>query len=289
MSVSGPAVVQGLSGHPFVRACAHSEQFRVAGLLGPTCALGSVSTRAGESEDGHGSRPRPTTKTLRRRPAVRQRAGGYVTTPHASDAARMPPPTALGGGLGDQVYNRLLGERIIFLGQAVDDDIANKISAQLLLLAAEPGQGHLPLHQLAPAARSPRAWRSTTPCSTSRTTSSTIAHGPGRLDGPVPADRGHPGQALRAAERRHPDAPALGGPRRLRLGHQDPGRAAAAHQEAHGRADRPAHRPDRRDRSPRTPTATAGSPPEEAKDYGLIDEVMHSAADVPGGGGTGAA
>ncbi len=28
--------------------------------------------------------------------------------------------------------------------------------------------------------------------------------------------------------------------------------------------------------------------PEEALDYGLIDAIMHSAADVPGGGGTGA-
>jgi ATP-dependent Clp protease protease subunit len=45
---------------------------------------------------------------------------------------------AIGGGLGDQVYSRLLGERIIFLGQQVDDDIANKITAQLLLLAADP-------------------------------------------------------------------------------------------------------------------------------------------------------
>lgn len=45
---------------------------------------------------------------------------------------------SIGGGLGDQVYNRLLGERIIFLGQQVDDDIANKITAQLLLLAADP-------------------------------------------------------------------------------------------------------------------------------------------------------
>lgn len=46
--------------------------------------------------------------------------------------------TFSGGGLGDQVYSRLLGERIIFLGQQVDDDIANKITAQMLLLAAEP-------------------------------------------------------------------------------------------------------------------------------------------------------
>ncbi|GHG69215.1 ATP-dependent Clp protease proteolytic subunit 1 [Streptomyces griseocarneus] len=47
---------------------------------------------------------------------------------------------AIGGGLGDQVYNRLLGERIIFLGQQVDDDIANKITAQMLLLAADPAK-----------------------------------------------------------------------------------------------------------------------------------------------------
>ena len=39
--------------------------------------------------------------------------------------------------LNDSVYDRLLRERIIFLGQQVDDTIANQISAQLLLLSAE--------------------------------------------------------------------------------------------------------------------------------------------------------
>jgi ATP-dependent Clp protease protease subunit len=39
--------------------------------------------------------------------------------------------------LNDSVYERLLRERIIFLGQPVDDAIANQICAQLLLLAAE--------------------------------------------------------------------------------------------------------------------------------------------------------
>jgi len=42
-----------------------------------------------------------------------------------------------GMSLGDSVYDRLLRERIIFLGQVVDDSIANQICAQLLLLAAE--------------------------------------------------------------------------------------------------------------------------------------------------------
>ncbi len=42
-----------------------------------------------------------------------------------------------GMNLNDSVYDRLLRERIIFLGQPVDDAIANQICAQLLLLSAE--------------------------------------------------------------------------------------------------------------------------------------------------------
>jgi len=41
------------------------------------------------------------------------------------------------GGLDDQVYQRLLKERIIFLGSVVEDSMANAICAQMLLLAAE--------------------------------------------------------------------------------------------------------------------------------------------------------
>ncbi|MFK5582256.1 MULTISPECIES: ATP-dependent Clp protease proteolytic subunit [unclassified Serinicoccus] len=47
--------------------------------------------------------------------------------------AERPAPA----GLDDQIYNRLLKERIIFLGSDVRDDNANAICAQLLLLAAE--------------------------------------------------------------------------------------------------------------------------------------------------------
>jgi ATP-dependent Clp protease protease subunit len=50
-------------------------------------------------------------------------------------------PDLRAGGAGmnlhDSVYDRLLRERIIFLGQVVDDTIANQICAQMLLLAAE--------------------------------------------------------------------------------------------------------------------------------------------------------
>jgi ATP-dependent Clp protease protease subunit len=39
--------------------------------------------------------------------------------------------------LNDSVFDRLLAERIVFLGSEVDDDVANRIVGQLLLLAAE--------------------------------------------------------------------------------------------------------------------------------------------------------
>jgi ATP-dependent Clp protease protease subunit len=57
----------------------------------------------------------------------------------------MRSPSA-GMTLNDSVYDRLLRERIIFLGQPVDDTIANQICAQLLLLAAEDGRRDIALY-----------------------------------------------------------------------------------------------------------------------------------------------
>src|SRR5438270_12778255 len=48
---------------------------------------------------------------------------------------RAPAPGGM--NLGDQVFERLLRERIIFLGTQVEDQMANSICAQLLLLDAE--------------------------------------------------------------------------------------------------------------------------------------------------------
>jgi ATP-dependent Clp protease protease subunit len=48
--------------------------------------------------------------------------------------------------LGDSVFERLLQQRIIVLGQQVDDEIANRIVAQLLLLSAEDTQAEIRLY-----------------------------------------------------------------------------------------------------------------------------------------------
>jgi ATP-dependent Clp protease, protease subunit len=73
---------------------------------------------------------------------------------HSLRAGLTPEPIRAvemrGGGSGmnlnDSVYDRLLRERIIFLGQPVDDTIANQICAQLLLLSAEDGQRDINLY-----------------------------------------------------------------------------------------------------------------------------------------------
>ena len=53
------------------------------------------------------------------------------------ELSNTPRAATTGGGLDDQVYKRLLKERIIFLGSVVEDSMANAICAQMLLLAAE--------------------------------------------------------------------------------------------------------------------------------------------------------
>jgi ATP-dependent Clp protease, protease subunit len=55
--------------------------------------------------------------------------------------------TALGAGtLDDQLATRLLYQRIIVLGAEVDDEIANRLCAQLLLLSAEDSRGDISLY-----------------------------------------------------------------------------------------------------------------------------------------------
>jgi len=57
-----------------------------------------------------------------------------------ADVTQHPMPQMRGTqglSLNDSVFERLLQERIVVLGSEVNDDIANRITAQLLLLAAE--------------------------------------------------------------------------------------------------------------------------------------------------------
>jgi len=64
------------------------------------------------------------------------------------------------------IYSRLLRERIVFLGQEVEDGIANLITAQLLFLEGEDPDKDISLYINSPGGSAYAGWRSTTRCST---------------------------------------------------------------------------------------------------------------------------
>ncbi|MBF6332803.1 ATP-dependent Clp protease proteolytic subunit [Nocardia transvalensis] len=59
-------------------------------------------------------------------------------------AVAATPPAGL--SWGESLYDRLLAQRIVFLGQEVNDEIGNKICAQMLLLAAEDPTADISLY-----------------------------------------------------------------------------------------------------------------------------------------------
>jgi ATP-dependent Clp protease protease subunit len=64
------------------------------------------------------------------------------SNPSAVMSAEVPPT----GPFDDQLSSRLLHQRIVVLGQEVDDPIANRICAQLLLLSAEDQRRDISLY-----------------------------------------------------------------------------------------------------------------------------------------------
>ncbi len=77
--------------------------------------------------------------------------------PHPTNASPLVadlPPSMRTGNLPDlasaDVFQRLLKERIIFLGSAIDETVANQVCAQLLLLAAENSERDIALYVNSP-------------------------------------------------------------------------------------------------------------------------------------------
>jgi ATP-dependent Clp protease protease subunit len=73
-----------------------------------------------------------------------------VTTPPAfEEPTRILARTAEAPAaalMGDQLFQRLLRHRIILLGQQVDEDAANRICAELVLLAAEDAKADISIY-----------------------------------------------------------------------------------------------------------------------------------------------
>lgn len=212
-----------------------------------------------------------------------------MTFPQMQMPGLMAPRAAGGdvlGGLGDQVYNRLLNERIIFLGQQVDDEIANKITAQLLLLAAEPDKD-IYLYINSPGGSITAGMAIYDTMQYIKNDVVTIAMGMAASMGQFLLTAGTPGKRFSLPNANilmHQPSAGLGGSatdiriqaEQLLRTKQRMSELIASHS---GQTFEQITKDSDRDR-----WFTA----EQAKEYGLIDDIMHSAADVPGGGGTGA-
>jgi len=86
--------------------------------------MGAVARRVNVAVRGHLITQAGGTATMRPKDEL---ATGILA--RAQEAPLLP--------LGDQLFQRLLRHRIIFLGQQVDDELANRICAEMILLAAE--------------------------------------------------------------------------------------------------------------------------------------------------------
>ena len=177
-----------------------------------------------------------------------------------------PPlaPLAQGPGFFDpssEVYNRLLKERIVFLGSEVNDQVANYLTAQMLYLEGEDPEKDIWLYINSPGGSVTAGMAIYDTMQFIEPDVATICMGLGASMGQFLLCAGAPGKRFSLPARPHHDAPALGWLPGPGLRHRHPGRADDLHQALHGREDRRAHRPDRRADRGRTPSATAGSPP----------------------------
>ncbi|MGP3968994.1 ATP-dependent Clp protease proteolytic subunit [Streptomyces sp. 6N223] len=196
----------------------------------------------------------------------------------------MAEPT--NGSLGDQVYNRLLNERIIFLGQPVDDDIANRITAQLLLLAADPDKD-IYLYINSPGGSITAGMAIYDTMQYVKNDVVTIAMGLAASMGQFLLTAGAAGKryALPNAEVliHQPSAGLAGSASDIKIHAEQllrTKRKMARLSAEHSGVSLEQWEQD----SDRDRWFTA----EEARDYGLLDQVITSAADIAGGGGTAA-
>ncbi|GAA1179529.1 ATP-dependent Clp protease proteolytic subunit [Kitasatospora gansuensis] len=212
-----------------------------------------------------------------------------MTFPQMQMPGLMAPHAAGGdvlGGLGDQVYNRLLNERIIFLGQQVDDDIANKITAQLLLLAADP-EKDIYLYINSPGGSITAGMAIYDTMQYIKNDVVTIAMGMAASMGQFLLTAGAKGKRFSLPNANilmHQPSAGLGGSATdIRIQAEQLLRTKKRMSELIA-----AHSGQSFERVTADSDRDRWFTPEQAKEYGLIDSIMHSAADVPGGGGTGA-
>jgi ATP-dependent Clp protease protease subunit len=188
-------------------------------------------------------------------------------------------------GLDDHIYNRLLRERIIFLGSEVRDENANAICAQLLLLAAEDPDRDINLYINSPGGSVSAGMAIYDTMQFVKPDIVTVAMGFAASMGQFLLTAGSPGKRYALPHSRilmHQPSGGMGGSasdiriqaEQMLYVKREMARLIAQHT---GRSLEDIERDSDRDRY-----FTA----EEAMEYGFVDHVVASASQVPEGGGT---
>ena len=190
-------------------------------------------------------------------------------------------------GLSDQVYNRLLRSRIIFLGTQVDDDIANSLCAQMLLLAADDPEKDINFYINSPGGLVSAGLAIYDTMQYIPNDVVTIGMGMAASMGQFLLTAGAPGKRFALPNTEilmHQGSQGLGGSAAdIKIQADRMLRSKKRMAEITARHSGQTFEQITKD-ADRDKWFTA----EEAKEYGLIDEIMTSAREVPGGGGTAA-
>ena len=183
--------------------------------------------------------------------------------------------------LSDSVYERLLQQRIIVLGQQVDDDIANRIAAQMLLLAAEDPAADIALYINSPGGSVTAGMAifdtmEFIPCDVA-----TYAMGLAASMGQFLLSAGQRGKRYALPHCQilmHQPSAGVGG---TESDIAIQAELFRRHKREMAAADLRATPASRSRRSSPTSTATAGSPRQEALEYGFVDHVISRAGQLP--------
>ncbi|WP_121193904.1 ATP-dependent Clp protease proteolytic subunit [Motilibacter peucedani] len=188
-------------------------------------------------------------------------------------------------GLDTRVYDRLLRERIIFLGSVVEDSNANAICAQMLLLAAEDPTRDIWLYINSPGGSVSAGMAIYDTMQFIQNDVATVAMGLAASMGQFLLSGGAPGKRYATPHARimmHQPSGGFGGTasdikiqaEQMLYTKRKMAELIAQHT---GQTPETIERDSDRDR-----WFTA----EEAKDYGFVDQVVRSAGQVEGSGGT---
>ena len=206
-------------------------------------------------------------------------------TANLGDAAHLRAPGASPGAYDDSVYQRLLKERIIFLGTPVEDTMANLICAQMLLLAAEDPDADIYLYINSPGGSISAGMAIYDTMQYIQNDVATVAMGLAASMGQFLLSAGTPGKRYALPHARimmHQPSGGIGGTASdIKIQAEQmifiKKQMAELIAEQTGQTVEQIEADSDRDR---------WFDAEEAKEYGFIDHVVRSASDVSGSGGT---